>query len=298
MRTLVKPWLLGTVLAMLPAVASAEEQVKPYTECTRQPTDADVSAAKGAFQAGQVSFNEADYERAIFYWEDAFRRDCTADALLLNLARAYELNGQKRQAVVALETYMARKPDAQQDSIKKRVDALKAQIERESPAQATTTSNTTTTDTTTDADQMQTDTTTTGDAGVTTTSRGGSARWIAAGVMGVGGAMFVIGGIVFLKATSDINGYEEDCEAAGGDGRTGCPDAIVNPANDARSRQKLSGWVSVIGLAIGGAGAYWFFSTAPKSETVATAPPRPRRTTQLAPAVGPGFAGLELSGSF
>ena len=99
--------LVATVLAA-PLHAYAAEEPTRYPECTHEASEADLTAAKAAFQAGNVSFNEADYPRAILYWEDAFRRDCTAHPLLLNLARAYELNAQKRKAVVALETYLKR----------------------------------------------------------------------------------------------------------------------------------------------------------------------------------------------
>ena len=40
-----------------------------------------------------------DYATAITYWRDAYRRDCTAHALLLNLARAFELKGDRAEAV-------------------------------------------------------------------------------------------------------------------------------------------------------------------------------------------------------
>src|SRR5688500_20314045 len=91
--------------------------------CTEEPQENNITAAKGAYQAGKASYKEADYERAITYWEDAYRRDCTAHALLLNLARAYELHGQKHQAVIALETYLIRKPDApQRGQIERRIE--------------------------------------------------------------------------------------------------------------------------------------------------------------------------------
>ncbi|HEX3595043.1 MAG TPA: hypothetical protein VHU80_08080, partial [Polyangiaceae bacterium] len=92
-------WFIAASLSLAPALASAEDAPRPYPACDRTPTQGDVSAAKGAFDAGNGSFNEADYDRAITYWEDAYRRDCTAHPLLLNLARAYELNGQKQHAV-------------------------------------------------------------------------------------------------------------------------------------------------------------------------------------------------------
>ena len=95
-----------TIATLLASGLVHAEGVTQYAQCAHEPTETDLTAAKGAFQAGNASFDEADYPRAIVYWEDAYRRDCTAHALLLNLARAYELNGNKPQAVVALQTYI------------------------------------------------------------------------------------------------------------------------------------------------------------------------------------------------
>src|SRR5688572_27310400 len=142
MRSLMGARTLGVVLFF--AARATMAQSRPYPECTAEPTESDIAAAKGAFQAGQASFNEADYERAITYWEDAYRRDCTAHALLLNLARAYELDGDKRQAVEALQTFLARKPESpQKDQIERRIEVLNQQIAGEPvaappPAQAET----------------------------------------------------------------------------------------------------------------------------------------------------------------
>ena len=107
------------------ALAHAEDEPKPYPECAKAPSEVETAAAKGAYQAGNASFDEADYPRAITYWEDAYRRDCTANLLLKNLARAYELYGQKRQAVVALETYLVREPSSSdKDQIQRRIEVL------------------------------------------------------------------------------------------------------------------------------------------------------------------------------
>ena len=66
------------------------------------------------------AFNSADYAGAIGHWEHAYRLDCTAHALLLNLARAHELAGNPQAAAQALRTYLARVPQA----------SSRAQIER------------------------------------------------------------------------------------------------------------------------------------------------------------------------
>src|SRR5438445_237295 len=122
---------------MVRAMAIAAWSTKCYPDCVREQNDAEVAAAKGAFQSGNASFNEADYARAIDYWEDAYRRDCTANPLLLNLARAYELAGRKRQAVVALETFLAREPNSgEKEQINRRVEVLKKKIAEEDAAAA------------------------------------------------------------------------------------------------------------------------------------------------------------------
>ena len=127
--------LLTLGVLALASPAAAAEETHPYVDCTREASDADVTAAKAAFQAGNVSFNEADYPRAILYWEDAFRRDCSAHPLLLNLARAYELNGQKKQAVIALETFLQRQPSStERAQIQRRIEVLKKQIDAEPAA--------------------------------------------------------------------------------------------------------------------------------------------------------------------
>jgi tetratricopeptide (TPR) repeat protein len=110
----------------------AEEHPVPYPVCSEKPSEAQIEGAKGAYQAGTVSFQEADYERAILYWEDALRRDCTATKLLLNLARAYELAGEKEHAILALETFIERRPESSdRASIEKRIQFLRVDLERE-----------------------------------------------------------------------------------------------------------------------------------------------------------------------
>src|SRR5688572_28194265 len=63
MRSLLGPRTVGVMLFLSGQAAMAQSH--PYPECTAEPTESDIAAAKGAFQAGQVSFNEADYDRTI-----------------------------------------------------------------------------------------------------------------------------------------------------------------------------------------------------------------------------------------
>src|SRR5690349_10455036 len=243
-----KSLFAALVLLMVPAIAHAEEPTKSYPDCGREPTDAEVAAAKGAFQAGNASFNEADYARAIDYWEDAYRRDCTANPLLLNLARAYELAGRKRQAVVSLETFLSREPNrGEKDQGNLRVEVLKQKIAEEDAAAA-------------EAPPPSTGPVppTTGPVAPPLEETAPKAKhsplpWI---VMGVGGAAIIVGTIGAVDAKKKIDEVEAKCpnhQCVGSDTES------ITKGNDARS--KLNGSVAII--AIGGAavagGAIWWY---------------------------------------
>lgn len=278
-----RSWLIVGSLMLTPGAALAEE-THPYPECNREATEADTAAAKGAFQAGQGSFNEADYQRAITYWEDAYRRDCTAHLLLLNLARAYELYGQKHQAVVALETYLQRKPDApQRDQIERRIEVLNTQIARE-PAQSTPQSKpaqpvSVTPEQPVPGEQPPADT-------------GGRRSIVPLIVAGAGGAIAIVGGVIYLKGKSDQN-----------DTTNACPDhkcattALADQGNSANTKVNVGGGLAIGGLAVAAGGLVWYFVSKPSAPAAAKLSPRHPRA-ELVPAVTHNFAGLALSGSF
>jgi tetratricopeptide (TPR) repeat protein len=270
-----------------PAIAHAEDPTKTYPDCGREPTEAEVAAAKGAFQAGNASFNEADYARAIDYWEDAYRRDCTANPLLLNLARAYELAGRKRQAVVALETFLAREPNSgEKDQINRRVEVLKKKIAEEDAAAASAPAN---------------NGASSPPVGGTTTSlppeeappqraKRSAGPWI---VIGVGGAVTIVGAIGYASAKQKM----DDAAAKCGDGGRGMcmNDQAVTDGNDARKALTTSGVVmGVGGLAVLGGFVWWWFD----GQRVESAQAVPTRRTALYPVLSPELAGVGVSGSF
>jgi tetratricopeptide (TPR) repeat protein len=272
------------VLALLlaPAIAHAEEPTKSYPDCGREPTDGEVAAAKGAFQAGNASFNEADYARAIDYWEDAYRRDCTANPLLLNLARAYELAGRKRQAVVSLETFLAREPNSgEKEQINRRIEVLKKKIVEEDAAAAA-------------APAPSTNgTPPTGPAtgAVLAPEQSATARrspwpWV---VMGVGGAAFIVGTIGAVDNKKKIDNVEAKCpmhQCVGGDTES------INQGNAARTALNRSVVImSVGGVAVVGGVIWWFFDKKSVDKANQTA-------TRVSPFVAPQLAGLSVSGAF
>ena len=178
---------------------------RPIRSASRRRRTSETAAAKGAYQAGNASFDEADYPRAITYWEDAYRRDCTANLLLKNLARAYELYGQKRQAVVALETFLVREPStADKEQIQRRIEVLKKQIASEkavpvavSPAPPAAAAATT---------QPQ--------PRKQNGAQPGKRSIVPLIVAGAGGVVLIVGVGVYAKGAKDVNHYEELCPNA------------------------------------------------------------------------------------
>jgi tetratricopeptide (TPR) repeat protein len=275
-------------LTLAPALTRAADEAKPYPECTREPTESDTTAAKAAFQAGNVSFNEADYPRAILYWEDAYRRDCTKHQMLLNLARAYELDGQKKQAVMALETFLVREPSApDRPQITRRIEVLKKQIDNEeAAAQATQPAPTVT------SDPGEPEAASAPPPEVESSDVSEGARPILPLVVaGVGGAMFIGGGVLHLTAKSDVDEYASHCRDP--ERHAGCPDNELEPANAARTRMNVGSAVAGVGGALLVGGIVWYFLS--PRETRSAGAPTPMRAL---PVTGPGFAGLELTGHF
>jgi hypothetical protein len=290
MRAPVRTSALAIALALAPVSVGAEEQVKQYEDCTREPTEGDIAAAKGAFQAGQGSFNEADYPRAITYWEDALRRDCTANALLLNLARAYELHGQKRQAVVALQTYLKREPNSpQRDQINRRIEVLNNQIAAEQPvAQPTATAPTPTAPPTTAPPPPPVETTTEGKKPI-----------LPLIVAGAGGVIAIVGGVLYLGGAADVKDFEEKCPLDPAIDKHVCPAGVDHEAgNSAQTRRDLGGGLFIGGVAVAAGGLIWYVVADPKPAQAAGTHRSAAARARLVPAVGPGFAGLAFSGRF
>lgn len=268
----------------LAASAFGAEDTHPYPECTHEASDADLTAAKAAFQAGNVSFNEADYPRAILYWEDAFRRDCTAHPLLLNLARAYELNGQKQQAVAALETFLEREPNSSERAqIQRRIEVLKKQIDAEqaaapkaaavaaapAPAQPPPAA----------PAPAQNNT-------VVPSEHPKSKSVVPLVIAGVGGAMFIVGGLVFLDASKKVKDFETIC----GPKHDQCPEGYdTGPANAAAKRETAGGVVSLVGLPILAGGIIWYLVQGSPAKTA---------TATVTPAIAPGYYGVAVNSRF
>jgi hypothetical protein len=281
-------------LTLSSAGALAADSKLSFPPCTTTPTDADRNAAKGAFAAGQGSFNEADYATAITYWRDAYRRDCTAHALLLNLARAYELKGDRAEAVTSLETYLQRKPDAPDaDQIKRRIDNLKAQMTAATPQPSATA--------TAPAPTM-TGTGTPPPPPPPDTGKSHGKSILPLALLGGGGAVVgVVGAIMFAGGSSKISDAESHC--AGGRQCDVKKDptlqTYIDEGNNGRSQETLGGVLIGVGVAAIGTGVILYLASSPGS-SAAQAPSSSTvaKSTSLTPVVSPSFAGFSLAGHF
>jgi len=288
MRKHLSLWLVSGAVAVVPALAHAEDEPKAYPECIKTPTEAETNAAKGAYQAGNASFDEADYPRAITYWEDAYRRDCTANLLLKNLARAYELYGQKRQAVVALETFLVREPNSgDKEQIQRRIEVLKKQItsEKAVPTATATAQPAVTATPTNNNPEPQ--------PAPEPDVHAGAHRSIAPLIVaGAGGVVLIVGAVVYAKGAKDVNHYESICPAHDCGNDEGAT-ADASAANDARNKKIVGGVVAGVGAVALAGGLIWYF-VQPRGAVTTGTLLKPR----VSPAVTPGFAGLALSGAF
>jgi tetratricopeptide (TPR) repeat protein len=231
----------------LTAVHVFAAEVHQYPACNKQPTDTEVQGAKGAFQAGLASYDEADYGRAILYWEDAYRRDCTATLLLHHLSRAYEGQGNLEQAAIALRTYLERSPGLEDaELIQKRLELIAEKLleERKRADEA--------------KRQRDAEANRKSLPAPTVSSNSGSSLYvnplIPIAVASVGAVATVVGAVIYFPAKSDLNDAENACPD-----RKDCEPNIVTQGNDARTKVNWGGALAVTGLVLAAGGVGWYF---------------------------------------
>lgn len=290
--------LLGSI-----ATVAAGDGPQPYPQCTGKPTESDQKAAKSLFTAGQVSFNEADYKTAIQYWRDSYKRDCTAHLLLLNLARAHELQGEKREAVLALKTYLDRQPNSPDKAqIQRRIENLEASLGGPVAPVALPDAGLMNPPTTADGGPtaVPTGTVEPVPTGTTPPVNGPATSrpitpWF---VVGAGGVLTLVGGYLFISGNSKISDAEKVCPNRQCPAVNGVLTAEGQAAKDegdtGRSNVKIGGVLAGVGLLGVAGGLVWQFAfNKPKA-----APANTASITHLGPSVGQGFSGLSVQGQF
>lgn len=269
----------ASALLLVAGVALAQEPV-PFAECTKSPTEADVESAKQSHIIATSRFNLQDWDKAIEFWRQAYGFDCTAHALLVNIANAYEKKGDKKNAINALETYLLRAKDAPDlVKINERVIEMKKSMEPAPPVTATATVIATVTAAPT--------------ATVAPTSAPrpyGSIPLVAAGV---GGAIALAGAIMIPVGLGPYNDAATKCPGAE------CTTEVADAGNSGRATWNAG--VALLGIgAAAAAGSLVFhfvFNTPrPAAAPAGAAPPKAR--VDVLPLVSPQHGGLVLTGKF
>jgi hypothetical protein len=292
--------LLGTAVAV-PALAQpspSDSSDSPYAPCSNKPSQADTEAAHGAYIAGKGSFDEADYSRAIDYFKDAYRRDCTKNELLVIISRAYELQGNRREAVAALEAYVERAPTAPDvETQKRKIANLKRELVDQAAASASASASAAPPSTALPAPSASA----APSASVpepapsapppapSSEPRGHSLYpWI---VVGAGAAAVITGGILYGVGAGQVSTAEGVCpnhECPGGP-----TDPNIATGNAGRSNETVGVVVGAAGLGVAAAGLAWHFL-----EPTGGAKEKAGLRPVVTPALGPGYAGLGVQGAF
>ena len=270
---------LGAAIALSVSLAFATDPVSPYAECTHKPTPADEEGAKGAHKAASQFYDRGDYEKAIRYWTDAYGFDCTAHGVLINIANAYEKQGDKAAAVVALETFLKRA--GSEPTIEEKVRKLRQSMAPPAPSA------------TASASAAPSAAPTGIPSAVPSTPPPGRPKpygYTPLIVAGSGAGLAILGGILLGVGTSATSAADKLCMP-----RNNCPnDDVISSGNTGRIEQGVGATGLVVGLAAVGGGLVWEFLL---NKPRAGAPPA-KVGMHVLPVAGPREQGLSVSGSF
>ncbi|UQA55715.1 tetratricopeptide repeat protein [Polyangium aurulentum] len=288
--------MVGVSLAA--GIALADEPNPFAVECNRTATEEDLQGAKGAHQAARQFYERGEYARAIQYWKDVYNLDCNALGTLLNIANAYEKLGDRKNAILALEAYLKRDPEAgDAQKIQTRIENLRSLLSSQPTATPTASVGPVPTSTPTAVPT----------APPPPEKPFGIAPWV---TVGVGGAALIAGAILWPVGQSTFDGTEApDQASAMGSGKCYVVTAgqsayhCYSPkyADQATlgQNQSLTGKILLgVGAAAVAGGLVWEF-LANKPVTPSTEPEAAKNTKiRVTPSVGPGLNGVVVQGSF
>jgi hypothetical protein len=268
LRQLAVATLAALTLLTFGARASAEDVEE--AGCSDARTARDPEAAKVAFRAGQTAFSEGAYARAVEFWSQAYRDDCSAHALLLNLAMAEELLGRPAEAIHRLKLFNRRSPESPYvEANAKRIQRLEQMASEMSRGQG-----------------LQQRAATSVDRPAPT----GSGVSVPIVVSVAGGVLGLTGAALFVEGRLSAGSASDRCGAS----RSACVDSgAVIAGERARARAQTGGWLAVGGAAAAAGGLVWHFLSRPAEPLDQTAPSGLTFTTDV-----PGGASVGWAGTF
>jgi tetratricopeptide (TPR) repeat protein len=268
-------WGMGLILGLVwPGLAGAQAPAPDRGEACATPSPADTEAAKETFRDGQAAFSEGDYERAAALWACAYQRDCSAHALLLNLATAHELLGRPDQAVAALRRFNELAPGSPYAAAnEQRIARLQRIVISPRPRR-----------------DVSMPCPTPPPAPAATAPRSGVAIPVA---VSVGGAVTaLVGGVLYAEARHAAGEAADRC----GGSPDQCQDqeALID-GERARSRATTAGWITGIGLATFAGGLIWHLTSGPAAPTSSASASKPLR---VGSGLGPSGVNVWVGGGF
>jgi len=125
--------LLASCAIARPALA--EPSSSHYARCDKTVSSNESELAHQKYIAGKQDYDEGNYVSAVRRFRDAYTLDCTKHELLIIISAAYEREGDKREALNALETYVERAPSAPDvATYRAKIENVKKQIAAARPA--------------------------------------------------------------------------------------------------------------------------------------------------------------------
>jgi tetratricopeptide (TPR) repeat protein len=306
--------MVGVSLAA--GIALADEPNPFAAECKRTATDEDLEGAKGAHRAARQFYERGEYARAIQYWKDVFNFDCNALGTLLNIANAYEKLGDRKNAILALEAYLKRDPQADDaQKIQTRIENLRSLLSSQPTATAS-------------VGPVPTSTPTAIPTAPPPPQKPfGVAPWV---TVGVGGAALIAGGILTTVGYVNIDSVllplgdrandgtheaafqDEAYKNAQKKNLQTCYERYDNSgtyycwSQDSATRATQAQTMVLTGkilLGVGGAavvgGLLWeFMANKPVQPNAGKDAAAKNTKVRVTPSVGPGMSGVTVSGSF
>ncbi len=301
------PLLFGVAIAV-PALAQppAERALTRYppNNPVRCEQTKDLKVAQSHFVIGEKAHEKGDYDTAAREFAASYEADCTKHDLLIIISRTHEKASTKDtarhlyEAALALETYLDRvKDDAK---TKERRDLVATLRRRAQEADAKARLNPST--------SASTSPTATATATATPDRPGRPIYpWI---VVGAGGALVVGGAITwgvgnankpdgcsFSTNTCSFDAYKDAGIVTDSNGKQ--TNAKYQQAQQDAGNAKGLATAGVVLMALGAltaAGGVVWYLTMPEADATKTRTARARPL--VSPAVGPGFAGVQVGGAF
>ena len=270
--------LFFAVASPFPALAQSAGGRYPAACAATSVPPAKSEEAHAFYSAGRALYDEGNYDAAIVQFREAYKRDCSKHDLLIIISRAYELKGDKLEAVRALEAFLERVKDSSDAATHRtKIENLKKQIAAQPPPPVV--------------------------APPTEVREHTTPPWIMVGVGGVGAVVGVVVLVVAPKLPPGcVQGKEDTCFVVDPDGTQRPPktEAERVDVDEKNGRAETSvntrrvGLVMVIaGVAVVGGGLLWHFLE-PTGPVASTGFFKPKVT----PEVAPGYAGMSVGGTF